>query len=305
MMVGRDIDELRRQAGGAEAGERCSRSPACDQGAAARRQLRPAPRRDPRLRRPDGRRPHRGGAGARRRGPRWTAARSRVARPRGDDRPSRRRRPRLGIGYLSEDRKQYGLLLGRSVRDNVVLAVAAGVHQPLRLRRSDRAIGRPPRSTCAAADPHAVGRSARCRTCPAATSRRWSSPSGSIRDCDILIFDEPTRGIDVGAKDEIYALLERAGRRGQGDHHDLVRAARDPADVAPDRRDVRGPDHRRCSTARTRRRKRSCTTPRASAPRIGTVTDVTSTSATPWPAPGVRAQSRLAAAVARLRQPDR
>ena len=57
-----------------------------------------------------------------------------------------------------------------------------------------------------------------------------------VKDCDMLIFDEPTRGIDVGAKEEIYRLLNELAAAGQVDHHDLVRAARDPADVAPDRR---------------------------------------------------------------------
>ena len=36
-----------------------------------------------------------------------------------------------------------------------------------------------------------------------------------VRDCDILIFDEPTRGIDVGAKDEIYALLDDLAAEGK------------------------------------------------------------------------------------------
>ncbi len=36
-----------------------------------------------------------------------------------------------------------------------------------------------------------------------------------VRDCDILIFDEPTRGIDVGAKDEIYALLDELAAEGK------------------------------------------------------------------------------------------
>ena len=36
-----------------------------------------------------------------------------------------------------------------------------------------------------------------------------------VRDCDILIVDEPTRGIDVGAKDEIYALLNELCEMGK------------------------------------------------------------------------------------------
>ena len=35
------------------------------------------------------------------------------------------------------------------------------------------------------------------------------------RDCDILIFDEPTRGIDVGAKSEIYKLMKELAAEGK------------------------------------------------------------------------------------------
>lgn len=35
------------------------------------------------------------------------------------------------------------------------------------------------------------------------------------RDCDVLIFDEPTRGIDVGAKSEIYKLLDQLASEGK------------------------------------------------------------------------------------------
>ena len=36
-----------------------------------------------------------------------------------------------------------------------------------------------------------------------------------LRDCDVLIFDEPTRGIDIGAKSEIYTLLEELAAQGR------------------------------------------------------------------------------------------
>ena len=36
-----------------------------------------------------------------------------------------------------------------------------------------------------------------------------------VRNCDILIFDEPTRGIDVGAKEEIYTLLRELASEGK------------------------------------------------------------------------------------------
>jgi ribose transport system ATP-binding protein len=36
-----------------------------------------------------------------------------------------------------------------------------------------------------------------------------------VRDCDILIFDEPTRGIDVGAKSELYKLLNDLAAQGK------------------------------------------------------------------------------------------
>ncbi len=36
-----------------------------------------------------------------------------------------------------------------------------------------------------------------------------------VRDCEVLFFDEPTRGIDVGAKSEIYKLLNKLCRTGR------------------------------------------------------------------------------------------
>ncbi len=47
-----------------------------------------------------------------------------------------------------------------------------------------------------------------------------------LLDPDILILDEPTRGIDVGAKQEIYRLIGELAEQGKVDHYGVFRAAR-------------------------------------------------------------------------------
>ncbi|GAA0933819.1 sugar ABC transporter ATP-binding protein [Virgisporangium aurantiacum] len=121
---------------------------------------------------------------------------------------------KVGIGYLSEDRKRYGLLLGRTVRDNIALASMPAFTNGAGFVL-DKMIGK------AATD--YVAR-LRIRT-PTVTQQMQNLSGGNqqkavvakwlVRNCDILIFDEPTRGIDVGAKDEIYALLDDLAAEGK------------------------------------------------------------------------------------------
>ena len=119
----------------------------------------------------------------------------------------------LGIGYLTEDRKQLGLLLNQSVRDNIVLATIP--------RFSPAGFPRFARMAAVATD--YIGR-LRIKT-PSSAQEVMNLSGGNqqktaiakwlVKDCDVLIFDEPTRGIDVGAKEEIYALLDQLATQGK------------------------------------------------------------------------------------------
>ena len=68
---------------------------------------------------------------------------------------------------------------------------------------------------------------------------RWLSV-----DTKILIMDEPTRGIDVGSKSEIYQIMDELTKRGVGIIDDLLRASRDLGHERSDHGDAGG-DHRR------------------------------------------------------------
>ncbi|KAA0998892.1 sugar ABC transporter ATP-binding protein [Paraburkholderia panacisoli] len=119
-----------------------------------------------------------------------------------------------GIGYLSEDRKRYGLATGMDVESNIVMSnLRKFLAFNFFLRRA------PIRRTAS----HFINLLA-IRT-PSATQQVRLLSGGNQqkiviakwleRDCDVLFFDEPTRGIDVGAKNEIYKLLRSLADEGK------------------------------------------------------------------------------------------
>jgi ribose transport system ATP-binding protein len=119
-----------------------------------------------------------------------------------------------GIGYLSEDRKRYGLALKMDLEANVALAS---------MRRFTGRLGRIKFGRTKAAAEAQV-KSLAIKT-PSIAQRARNLSGGNQQkvviakwltaDTEILIFDEPTRGIDVGAKSEIYRLLNDLAQQGK------------------------------------------------------------------------------------------
>lgn len=110
-----------------------------------------------------------------------------------------------GIAYLSEDRKRYGLVLNLSVTDNTVLASYDKLSTGWVVRQAE----------CRKAAERYV---AALRTKTPSVNQIVKNLSGGnqqkvvlakwlLRDVEILIFDEPTRGIDIGARAEIYDMM--------------------------------------------------------------------------------------------------
>jgi len=121
---------------------------------------------------------------------------------------------RAGIGYLSEDRKQFGLATGLDVRNNIVLASLSrfmafgGVLREARMHEVAEGYIR----QLAIKTPSDTQEA---RLLSGGNQQKVVIAKWLLRDCDILIFDEPTRGIDVGAKSEIYKLLNALAAQGK------------------------------------------------------------------------------------------
>ena len=117
-----------------------------------------------------------------------------------------------GIGFVTEDRKREGLLLDRPVRENVVLPI---------LKRLSRGgfVNRAKEHGTATAAVHEL----QIRTPSVEQHARHLSGGNQQKvvlakwlatGARILLLDEPTRGVDAGAKQEIHALIAALASRG-------------------------------------------------------------------------------------------
>ncbi|MFZ2105829.1 MAG: sugar ABC transporter ATP-binding protein [Roseiarcus sp.] len=119
-----------------------------------------------------------------------------------------------GIGYLSEDRKRFGLAAGMDVSSNVVMATLAK-YLSFRFFLRNGEISRAVEKFIRLLDIRTPSATQEVRLLSGGNQQKIVVAKWLARDCDILFFDEPTRGIDVGAKAEIYRLLRRLADQGK------------------------------------------------------------------------------------------
>jgi ribose transport system ATP-binding protein len=121
---------------------------------------------------------------------------------------------KLGVAYLSEDRKHFGLVTPMSVRDNVTMAswsrFVAG-----RFWMQDKALRQVAADFVELLKIKTPSVHQETRLLSGGNQQKVVISKWLLRDCEILFFDEPTRGIDVGAKAEIYKLLQGLADQGK------------------------------------------------------------------------------------------
>jgi ribose transport system ATP-binding protein len=119
-----------------------------------------------------------------------------------------------GIGLVPEDRKLHGIVLDKPIRTNATMARMSAVVNPLGFlktgqeRRMVTELGRSLRLKASSVDAPVTSLSGGNQQ--KVVLAKWFHAGG-----DMIILDEPTRGVDVGAKTEIYALINKLAEDGK------------------------------------------------------------------------------------------
>lgn len=121
---------------------------------------------------------------------------------------------KLGIGFVTEDRRGEGLMLRSSIKMNMSMPNLSAIMNRFHLIRAKKetayAKQAMSRFTIKAPDENTVAGGLSGGNQQKVIIAKWVQA-----DCEILIFDEPTRGIDVGAKAEVYAAIKQLADNGK------------------------------------------------------------------------------------------
>ena len=120
---------------------------------------------------------------------------------------------KCGIGYLSEDRKRFGIVVDKTVAENSTMASMENFMKGIFIdKKKEKDVAQEYvealKTKTPSVDQLVVNLSG-------GNQQKVVIAKWLVRNCDILIFDEPTRGIDVGAKSEIYHLMNELVAEGK------------------------------------------------------------------------------------------
>ena len=119
-----------------------------------------------------------------------------------------------GLGLVPEDRKRHGLVPGMSVADNLALPIMGRLAKAGWL--SQRALRALTETYLQRLQVRAPGPDALVSALSGGNQQKVMLSRWLAAQCQVLILDEPTRGVDVGAKAEIHALIDQLAARGMG-----------------------------------------------------------------------------------------
>jgi ABC-type sugar transport system ATPase subunit len=119
-----------------------------------------------------------------------------------------------GLGFVPADRKRQGLVQQMSVRDNLMMASTSRIGRfRMPVKTAESAVVR---RTIADMNIRAHSPSVSVSTLSGGNQQKVVLGKWLATEPKVLMLDEPTRGVDVGAKAEIYRLIDGAAKRGLG-----------------------------------------------------------------------------------------
>jgi len=120
-----------------------------------------------------------------------------------------------GMVYISEDRQKYGLVVPMSVQENITFSLLMRISSALGIidAKKDREIGRKYIDDLSIKAP---GGESLVNNLSGGNQQKVSVAKALATEPRILILDEPTRGVDVGAKSEIHRIISDLARAGKG-----------------------------------------------------------------------------------------